>query len=258
MPEPVISNTLSLKFNDIEGFIKIMQEKGDRVAGVIVEPVAGNMGMVPPVKGFLETLREYTSKFGAVLIFDEVMTGFRVAQGSAQELFGITPDLSCFGKIIGGGLPVGAYGGRKEIMDCIAPIGNVYQAGTLSGNPLAMAAGIATLKELQNDDVYRILDEKTSKLMDGFKKAADNAGISLQTNHLGSMAGFFFSREEIFNFDDAKKCDLDLFAKFYKIMLEKGIYLAPSQFESCFVSLAHTDDDIDQTINAAQQAMAAL
>lgn len=258
VPEPVISNTLSLKFNDIEGFIKIMQEKGDRVAGVIVEPVAGNMGMVPPVKGFLETLREYTSKFGAVLIFDEVMTGFRVAQGSAQELFGITPDLSCFGKIIGGGLPVGAYGGRKEIMDCIAPIGNVYQAGTLSGNPLAMAAGIATLKELQNDDVYRILDEKTSKLMDGFKKAADNAGISLQTNHLGSMAGFFFSREEIFNFDDAKKCDLDLFAKFYKIMLEKGIYLAPSQFESCFVSLAHTDDDIDQTINAAQQAMAAL
>lgn len=258
VPEPVISNTLSLKFNDIEGFIKIMQEKGDRVAGVIVEPVAGNMGMVPPVKGFLETLREYTSKFGGVLIFDEVMTGFRVAQGSAQELFGITPDLSCFGKIIGGGLPVGAYGGRKEIMDCIAPIGNVYQAGTLSGNPLAMAAGIATLKELQNDEVYRILDEKTSKLMDGFKKAADNAGISLQTNHLGSMAGFFFSREEILNFDDAKKCDLDLFAKFYKIMLEKGIYLAPSQFESFFVSLAHTDDDIDQTINAAQQAMAAL
>ena len=258
VPESVISNTLSLKFNDIEGFIKIMEEKGDKIAGVILEPVAGNMGMVPPVDGFLETLREYTSKFGSVLIFDEVMTGFRVAKGSAQGLFGITPDLTCFGKVIGGGLPVGAYGGRKEIMDHIAPVGSVYQAGTLSGNPLAMAAGIATLKELQNNDVYEALDKKTEQLMNGLQSAADSAGISLKTGHVGSMAGFFFSNEDIHDFDDAKKCDLDGFAKFYRIMREKGVYLAPSQFEACFVSLAHSKEDIDQTITAARQAMAAL
>ena len=258
VPESVISNTLSLKFNDIEGFIKIMEEKGDRVAGVILEPVAGNMGMVTPVDGFLETLREYTLKFGAVLIFDEVMTGFRVAKGSAQGLFGITPDLSCFGKVIGGGLPVGAYGGRSDIMDIIAPVGSVYQAGTLSGNPLAMAAGIATLKALQNKDVYEALDNKTERLMNGLQAAADAAGISLKTDHVGSMAGFFFSDEDVHDFDDAKKCDLDRFAKFYRIMLEKGVYLAPSQFEACFVSLAHSNDDIDQTITIAKEAMAAL
>ena len=258
VPESVISNTLSLKFNDIEGFIKIMEEKGDRVAGVILEPVAGNMGMVTPVDGFLETLREYTLKFGAVLIFDEVMTGFRVAKGSAQGLFGITPDLSCFGKVIGGGLPVGAYGGRSDIMDIIAPVGSVYQAGTLSGNPLAMAAGIATLKELQNKDVYEALDNKTERLMNGLQAAADAAGISLKTDHVGSMAGFFFSDEDVHDFDDAKKCDLDRFAKFYRFMLEKGVYLAPSQFEACFVSLAHSNDDIDQTITIAKEAMAAL
>ena len=258
VPESVISNTLSLKFNDIDGFIKVMEEKGDSVAGIILEPVAGNMGMVPPVDGFLETLREVTLKYGSVLIFDEVMTGFRVARGSAQGLFGITPDLSCFGKVIGGGLPVGAYGGRKEIMDHIAPVGSVYQAGTLSGNPLAMAAGIATLEELQNNAIYEALDHKTEKLMNGFQSAADSAGIGLKTGHIGSMAGFFFSDEDIHNFDDAKKCDLDRFAKFYRIMLEKGVYLAPSQFEACFVSSAHSDDDIDQTIAAATQAIASL
>lgn len=258
IPKSVISNTLSLKYNDIEGFVKIMEEKGDLIAGVIIEPVAGNMGMVPPVTGFLETLREVTSKFGTLLIFDEVMTGFRVARGSAQGLFGITPDLSCFGKIIGGGLPVGAYGGRKEIMDHIAPVGTVYQAGTLSGNPLAMAAGIATLTELKKKGIYEALDNKTEKLMAGFQAAADNNGISLKTAHIGSMAGFFFTGEDVHNFDDAKKCDLEQFAKFYRIMLEKGVYLAPSQFEACFVSSVHSDDDIDQTIAAAQHAMAAL
>ena len=258
VPDSVISNTVSLKFNDIEGFVKFMEEKGDRVAGVIVEPVAGNMGMVPPVDGFLEILREYTSKFEAVLIFDEVMTGFRVAKGSAQGLFNITPDLSCFGKVIGGGLPVGAYGGSKEIMNHIAPVGNVYQAGTLSGNPLAMAAGIATLTELQKKGVYEALDNKTKKLMNGLQSAADDAGIPFKTCHLGSMAGFFFTSIDVYNFDDAKKCDLDRFAKFYRIMLEKGVYLAPSQFEACFVSLAHSDEDIDQTIIAARQTMAAL
>ncbi len=258
VPESVISNTLSLKFNDIEGFIKVMEEKGDNIAGVIVEPVAGNMGMVTPEKDFLETLREYTLKFGSILIFDEVMTGFRVSKNCAQGLFNITPDLSCFGKVIGGGLPVGAYGGRKEIMDNIAPVGKVYQAGTLSGNPLAMAAGIATLTELQNDAVYEELERKTGKLMNGLQKAADNAGIDLKTNHVGSMAGFFFSRENIYNFDDAKLCDLERFSVFYRMMLDQGVYLAPSQFEACFLSTAHSDSDIDQTIAAAEKAMAAL
>ncbi len=258
VPESVISNTLSLKFNDIEGFIKIMEEKGDKVAAVIVEPVAGNMGFVTPVKGFLETLREHTMKYGSVLIFDEVMTGFRVAQDCAQGLYNITPDLSCFGKVIGGGLPVGAYGGRNDIMVNIAPVGKVYQAGTLSGNPLAMAAGIATLTELKNKKVYEQLDKKTETLMNGFQMAADSAGISLKTNHVGSMAGFFFSREDIFNFDDAKLCDLNKFAKFYQIMLASGVYLAPSQFEACFISLTHSDSDIDKTIIAAQEAMKAL
>ena len=258
VPKAVISNTLSLKFNDIEGVMKIMEERGDQVAGIILEPIAGNMGMVPPVEGFLETLREYTLKFGSVLIFDEVMTGFRVAKGSAQGLFGITPDLSCFGKVIGGGLPVGAYGGRKDIMDHIAPVGSVYQAGTLSGNPLAMAAGIATLKKLQDNGVYETLENKTARLMNGLQSAADSAGISLKTGHVGSMAGFFFSEEDVHDFDDAKKCNLDQFAKFYRIMLEKGIYLAPSEAEACFMSFAHSDDYIDRTITAASQAMTAL
>ncbi len=258
VPDSVISNTVSLKFNDIEGFVKFMEEKGDRVAGVIVEPVAGNMGMVPPVDGFLEILRKYTSKFEAVLIFDEVMTGFRVSKGSAQGLFNITPDLSCFGKVIGGGLPVGAYGGSKEIMGQIAPVGSVYQAGTLSGNPLAMAAGIATLTELQKNDIYETLDRKTEALMSGLQSVANEAGIPFKTAHLGSMAGFFFTKQDVYNFDDAKKCDLDRFAKFYRIMIDKGVYLAPSQFEACFVSLAHSDEDIDYTINCARHAMVEL
>ncbi len=258
VPDSVISNTLSLKFNDIEGFIKVMEKIGDKVACVIIEPLAGNMGLVLPVNGFLQTLRSYTSRYGAVLIFDEVMTGFRVSKGSAQGLFGITPDLTCFGKVIGGGLPVGAYGGKKEIMDHIAPVGKVYQAGTLSGNPLAMAAGIATLKELQKDNVYEILEKRTEKLMKGFQSAADDAGISLKTGHAGSMAGFFFTGEYVHNFDDAKKSNLDQFAKFYRLMLKKGIYLAPSQFEACFISLAHSDEDIDETILAARKAMAEI
>jgi glutamate-1-semialdehyde 2,1-aminomutase len=258
VPESVISNTLSMAYNDIQGFSKLMAEKGDQVAGVILEPVAGNMGMVPPREGFLETLRELTSKHGTVLIFDEVMTGFRVAKGSAQGLFNISPDLSCFGKVIGGGLPVGAYGGRKEIMDHIAPVGSVYQAGTLSGNPLAMAAGIATLTALQDDAVYAELDRKTHTLMTGLQAVADDAGIPLRTGHVGSMAGFFFTDQKVYNFEDAKTCDLDRFARFYRGMLAKGIYLAPSQFEACFVSLAHTDDDIQATIEAARAVMAEL
>ncbi len=258
VPEPVISNTSSLTYNDIDGFVKVMADVGDKVACVILEPVAGNMGMVTPVEGFLETLREITSKYGSLLIFDEVMTGFRVARTSAQGLYGISPDLSCFGKVIGGGLPVGAYGGRKEIMDHIAPVGSVYQAGTLSGNPLAMAAGIATLTELQKEGVYDRLEQKAHRLMKGFQAAADSAGIPMRTGHVCSMAGFFFIDQDVHNFDDAKKCDLERFAAFYRKMLARGIYLAPSQFEACFVSLAHTDEDIDQTVDAAESVMAEL
>ncbi|HKK91646.1 MAG TPA: glutamate-1-semialdehyde 2,1-aminomutase [Desulfobacteraceae bacterium] len=255
VPESVTANTLSLQYNDSEGFKRIMEEKGDRVACVIVEPVAGNMGMVQPVEGFHDTLRRYTEKHGALLIFDEVMTGFRVAKGSAQGLFGITPDLSCFGKIIGGGLPVGAYGGRKEIMDHIAPDGPVYQAGTLSGNPLAMAAGIATFEELMKPGFYEALDAKTEKLVNGIRQAAENVGIPVDAGHLGSMAGIFFTDKKVKNFDDAKTSNLELFSAYYKGMLERGIYLAPSQFEALFVSGAHTDDDIDTTITAAAEVM---
>ncbi len=258
VPEPVIKNTLSIKYNDIEVFKQVMEEKGDQIACVILEPVAGNMGMVPPVAGFLETLRDVTSQHGSLLIFDEVMTGFRVAKESAQGLFNITPDLSCFGKVIGGGLPVGAYGGKKQIMDHIAPVGSVYQAGTLSGNPLAMAAGIATLTRLQDDALYNDLTTKAKMLMAGFQSAADDAGIPLKTGSVGSMAGFFFTDQDVYNFDDAKTCDLDRFAKFYRLMLEKGVYLAPSQFEACFVSAAHTVQDIEDTIAAARDAMKAL
>ncbi|MCF8076468.1 MAG: glutamate-1-semialdehyde 2,1-aminomutase [Desulfotignum sp.] len=258
VPQTVTQNTLSLPYNDIEGFKQVMAQQGDQVAGVILEPVAGNMGMVPPREGFLETLRKETQKYGAVLIFDEVMTGFRVAKNSAQGLFNITPDLTCFGKIIGGGLPVGAYGGKKEIMSQIAPTGPVYQAGTLSGNPLAMAAGIATLTALQKDGVYETLEARTSELMNGFKAVADEAGIPFQSGHVGSMAGFFFTDRPVVDFQDAKTSDLDRFAAFYRGMLTKGIYLAPSQFEACFVSLAHTKKDIDDTIAAAKAVMAEI
>lgn len=258
VPESVISNTLSLPYNDIQGFEQLMAQRGDQVAGVILEPVAGNMGMVCPGEGFLETLRKLTSKHGAVLIFDEVMTGFRVAKGSAQGLYNIVPDLSCFGKVIGGGLPVGAYGGRKEIMAHIAPVGTVYQAGTLSGNPLAMAAGIATLTVLEDEGVYDELDRKTSFLIKGLQAVADEANIPLQTSHVGSMAGFFFTDQKVNNFEDAKTSDLKRFAAFYQGMLARGIYLAPSQFEACFVSLAHTDEDIQMTIEAARAVMAGL
>lgn len=258
VPESVIKNTLSIKYNNIDAFAEVMKKMGDKIAAVIVEPVAGNMGMVAPVKGFLETLRELTLKYGAILIFDEVMTGFRVAKGSAQGLFKITPDLSCFGKIIGGGLPVGAYGGRRGIMNHIAPVGPVYQAGTLSGNPLAMAAGIATLTELKKPGFYESLEVKTAKLIDGLKNAAQSAGIDVTASHIGSMAGLFFTAGPVNNFDDAKKSNLERFGVFYRNMREKGIYLAPSQFEACFVSSAHSDDDISATIKAAQEVMKGL
>ena len=259
VPADVIRNTLSLPYNDIEGFEQLMAEKGKDIACVIVEPVAGNMGMVAPDPQFLKTLRSQTAAHGALLIFDEVMTGFRVGDRKcAQGYFNIDPDLTCFGKVIGGGLPVGAYGGKREIMSQIAPVGAIYQAGTLSGNPLAMAAGVATLKALEDDQLYADMDRRAEMLVSGLKAAADDAGIPFSAGHFGSMAGFFFTGQTVRNFDDAKTCDLDRFAKFYRGMLAKGIYLAPSQFEACFVSAAHTDEDIEITLDAARQVMAEI
>jgi glutamate-1-semialdehyde 2,1-aminomutase len=255
IPEAVAKHTLSLPFNDIECIQKVMDDQGDRVACVIAEPVAGNMGMVPPIEGFLQALRQLTEKHGALLIFDEVMTGFRVALGGAQSLYGISPDLTCFGKIIGGGLPVGAYGGRKDVMAHIAPQGPVYQAGTLSGNPIAMAAGIATLQQVMQAGFYENLAKTTRRLADGLAGAAQKAGIAAQVGHVGSMLGMFFTHQEVHNFEDAKKCDLETFSAFYNRMRENGIYIAPSQFEALFVSAAHSDADIDQTIRAAEAAL---
>lgn len=251
IPADVTKNTISIPYNDIEKFNEVMAEYGDRTACVIVEPVAGNMGCVLPVPGFLEALRSKTSEYGSVLIFDEVMTGFRVHKNSAQGYFNIEPDLSCFGKVIGGGMPVGAFGGKREIMECLAPKGNVYQAGTLSGNPVAMAAGIATLKQLKEPSFYEKLSSKTKMLVSGIKNAGDETGINICASHIGGMFGIFFTDIEVYNYEDAKTSDLELFSKYYSKMLSRGIYLAPSQFEAGFVSSAHTEADINATINSA-------
>jgi glutamate-1-semialdehyde 2,1-aminomutase len=258
VPETVAQNTLSLAYNDIDAITQVMTEKGDKIACIIVEPVAGNMGLVAPAKDFLETLRELSEKYGSILIFDEVMTGFRIALGGAQALYGISPDLTCFGKIIGGGLPVGAYGGKREIMSHIAPQGSVYQAGTLSGNPIAMAAGIATLEQIKKDGFYESLEEKSQRLATGLADATKKAQIPATVGHIGSMLGIFFSDREIKNFDDAKSCDLEIFAEFYKGMRENGIYIAPSQFEALFVSAAHEVQHIDASIRAAEIVLAKL
>jgi glutamate-1-semialdehyde 2,1-aminomutase len=252
IPESIAHHTLSLPYNDIDAVKQVMTEKANKIACIIVEPVAGNMGLVAPAKGFLETLKELSEKYGSILIFDEVMTGFRVALGGAQSLYGISPDLTCFGKIIGGGLPVGAYGGNRTIMSHIAPQGSVYQAGTLSGNPIAMAAGIATLEQIKKDGFYESLEEKSQRLAIGLANAAQKAQIPATVRHIGSMLGLFFSDREVKNFDDAKACDLENFAKFYKGMRENGIYIAPSQFEAFFISAAHETQHIDATIRAAE------
>jgi glutamate-1-semialdehyde 2,1-aminomutase len=258
VPEAVVQDTLSLPFNDKEAIKKVMDEKGDKVACVIVEPVAGNMGLVPPAPGFLETLRELTQSHGAVLIFDEVMTGFRVAYGGAQSLYGIVPDLTCFGKVIGGGLPVGAYGGKKDIMSQIAPQGSVYQAGTLSGNPIAMAAGIATLEQLKTESVYENLEEKANRLAAGLADAAQKAGVAAKVDHVGSMLGMFFTDRNVTCFEDAKTCDLEIFSSFYQGMRQKGIYIAPSQFEALFLSTAHENEHIDATVDATAKVLNSL
>jgi glutamate-1-semialdehyde 2,1-aminomutase len=255
VPKSFVSHTLSLPYNDIDRVSKVMDEQGEKIAGIIVEPVAGNMGLVLPADGFLEALRALTEKSGSLLIFDEVMTGFRVARGGAQSVYGISPDLTCLGKIIGGGLPVGAYGGRRKIMAHIAPQGPVYQAGTLSGNPLAMAAGIATLKQLNEPGFYETLDKKSDRLATGLERAAENAGIDVRVDRAGSMLGLFFTDRAVRNFDDAKTSNLKMFSDYYQGMLEEGIYLAPSQFEVLFVSAAHDTEHIDTTIKAAETVM---
>jgi glutamate-1-semialdehyde 2,1-aminomutase len=258
VPEAFVSHTLSLPYNDIDTVKQVMSQQGDRIACIIVEPVAGNMGLVPPCDGFLEALRETTEKSGTLLIFDEVMTGFRVAFGGAQQRFGIRPDLSCFGKIIGGGLPVGAYGGRKDIMAHIAPQGPVYQAGTLSGNPLAMAAGIATLKLLQVPGFYEDLEQKAERLSAGLWDLAKKHDIPVCCNRVGAMMGMFFTDEPVKNFSDAKTSDLERFSFYYRGMLENGIFLAPSQFEAFFISAAHDDAAIHQTLSAADRVFGQL
>lgn len=258
VPRAFAAQTISIPFNDLEAVNKVMAEKGKKVACVIVEPVAGNMGLVPPAEGFLAGLREATDKTGSLLIFDEVITGFRVSLGGAQALYNIEPDLTTLGKIIGGGLPVGAYGGKKAIMDQIAPEGPVYQAGTLSGNPLAMAAGIATLAELNKPGVYTELDQKAALLTEGIRDAAKASGIPVQVDRVGSVFGMFFNDKPVNNISDAKTCDLDRFTRYYNAMLEQGIYLAPSQFESGFVSTAHGEEQISKTIQAMQTVFGQL
>ena len=258
VPESVAQHTLSLPYNDIDCIHKVMKEQGDKVACIIVEPVAGNMGLVKPADGFLQSLRELADRYGSVLIFDEVMTGFRVAFGGAQALYGVYPDLSCFGKIIGGGMPVGAYGGNLELMAHVAPQGAIYQAGTLSGNPVAMAAGIATLEQLQTDGFYDTLDQNAEHLLNGLLQAAQKAALPVQAERVGSMLGFFFADREVQNFDDAKTCDLNKFTRFYNGMRQNGIYIAPSQFEALFLSAAHQMEHIDATIQAAEKVFEEL
>jgi len=256
--EGTAADTLTAPFNDLHAVERIVEAQGDDLAAVIVEPVAGNMGCVAPHDGFLQGLRRVTRHCGAVLIFDEVMTGFRLARGGAQERFGIKPDLTCLGKIIGGGLPCAAYGGRREIMERIAPVGPVYQAGTLSGNPLAMAAGCAALDALQQHGTYERLEALTTRLQVGLSRAAEAASALVTVNRVGSMITAFFCRGPVTDFTSAKTSDTALFGRFFHAMLERGVYLPPAQFEAAFVSLAHSESDIDATVAAAASALGAL
>ena len=259
VPADLAKYTLTLQYNDVAGVKELFDKIGDEIAGVIVEPVAGNMGVVPAKLEFLQTLSEETKKHGALLIVDEVMTGFRVGIHCAQGLYGIKPDLTTFGKIIGGGMPVGAYGGRLDVMQQIAPLGGIYQAGTLSGNPVAMAAGLATMRELNAHPEYYVHAEAmTKRLLDGLKAAAKSAGIPLTANQVGSMGCIFFTEGSVSCFADVQKSDLELFRRYFLGMLDEGIYLAPSQFEAIFVSAAHTEDEIDRTVEAAKKVFAKL
>jgi glutamate-1-semialdehyde 2,1-aminomutase len=254
VPATLAQNTLTLPFNNIAALEEVFAEHDD-IAAVIIEPVVGNMGCVPPRDGYLEAVRNLTKDHGALLIFDEVMTGFRLARGGAQERYGITPDITTLGKIIGGGLPVGAYGGSREIMNNVAPAGPIYQAGTLSGNPLSMTAGLVTLRRLRDKTVYERLEASGKKLCDGLATVAAEAGLTTTINRVGSMWTSFFTNELVVDWDTANKCDRQMYGKFFHAMLDEGVYLAPSQFEAAFVSLAHTDEVIERTLEAARKAI---
>ncbi|MCC5603537.1 MULTISPECIES: glutamate-1-semialdehyde 2,1-aminomutase [Nostoc] len=258
VPKAATSTTLTAPFNDLESVKALFEENRDEIAGVILEPVVGNAGFIAPDAGFLEGLRELTHEHGALLVFDEVMTGFRIAYGGAQEKFGVTPDLTTLGKVIGGGLPVGAYGGRRDIMSMVAPAGPVYQAGTLSGNPLAMTAGIKTLELLQKPGTYEYLDRITKKLADGLLQIAKETGHGVCGGQISAMFGLFFTSGPVHNYEDAKKSDTAKFGRFHRGMLERGVYLAPSQFEAGFTSFAHTEEDIEQTLAVARDVMSSL
>jgi glutamate-1-semialdehyde 2,1-aminomutase len=253
VPADFVQHTLSLRFNDLDQIAAVMQAQGKDVAAIILEPVAGNMGVVPPKPGFLEGLRHWCNETGTLLIFDEVMTGFRLALGGAQELYGVQPDLTCLGKVIGGGLPVGAYGGRRDIMSQVAPLGEVYQAGTLSGNPLAVTAGLTTLRLLNKPGVYDELEERSSYLFNEMSRLAAKHKVVSTTNRVGSMGCLFFTEQRVVDFDSAQTADTQKFAHMFCAMLERGVYLAPSQFEAAFVSLAHDQEDIDKTLAAADE-----
>ncbi len=255
VPSCVVEQTLVAPYNDLDATREKFELCPDRIAAIIVEPVAGNMGVVPPSPGFLQGLRKLCDEYASVLIFDEVMTGFRVSKGGAQELYGITPDLTCLGKVIGGGLPVAAFGGSRKIMECLAPVGGVYQAGTLSGNPLAVAAGLATLKTLMRDDPYHDLEQKSARLENGIRNILDKNKIKNKINRVGSMMSVFFHPGPIENYDQVLSSDKQKFNRFFASMLEQGIYLAPSAFEAWFISTAHSIDDIDLTIKCAQDSL---
>jgi len=257
VPKAMTELTVQAPFNDLDAVADAFKQWGSDLACVIVEPIAGNMGFVAPRAGFLEGLRSLCSEHGALLIFDEVMTGFRVHAGCAQSLYGITPDLTCFGKVVGGGMPAAAYGGRRDLMERVAPEGDVYQAGTLSGNPLAMAAGLETLRQLQKDGVYKKLETRAKQLTKGLSKIARQQGVEFHSDFAGGMLGFFFHPGPVVNFADAKKASAERFVRFFTAMLEGGVYLAPSPFEAGFVSLAHKKSDIDQTLAVAEGAMRA-
>jgi glutamate-1-semialdehyde 2,1-aminomutase len=258
VPADFAKHTLTATYNDLESVKELIAANPGSIACIIVEPVAGNMGTVPPREGFLEGLRSICTEEGIVLIFDEVMSGFRVAYGGAQELYGVTPDLTTLGKIIGGGLPVGAFGGKKEIMGLLSPAGGVYQAGTLSGNPLAMTAGIETLKLLQEEGFYSRLEQKSAFVAEGIAKAAKDAGFPLYSTRVGSMFCAFFSKEPVYDWTSAAGCDTKAFATYFRAMLEEGVYLAPSQFETAFVSISHSEADLERTIAAAAKCFKAL
>jgi glutamate-1-semialdehyde 2,1-aminomutase len=253
VPRAFARETLTARYNNIKSVQRLFNQFGESIAAVIVEPVCGNMGVILPEPGFLAALRKITAHYGALLIFDEVITGFRVALGGAQEVFKLEPDLTCLGKILGGGLPLAAFGGRREVMDLLAPVGSVYQAGTLSGNPLAVAAGLTTLKLLSQRGTYQGLAAKGKRLEDGFRKVIEKTGISAVINRAGSMLTLFFGVDKVQNPDDARKCDRKIFAHYFHFMLAQGIYLPPAPFEAMFVSLAHSNADLDKTILAFER-----